>query len=71
MTVIPHPIEVESYRIIDGLVDLSSWDPLDRAVVTRVIHASADLEYAETMRIDPGGYDKIRRNWNVRDALDR
>ena len=54
MTVVPHPIEAESYRIIADLVDLSGWDPLDRAVVTRVIHASADLDYAETIRIDAG-----------------
>jgi precorrin-8X/cobalt-precorrin-8 methylmutase len=46
-----HPIEVESYRILDERVDLSGWADRDRAVVARVIHATADLEFAATMRI--------------------
>jgi precorrin-8X/cobalt-precorrin-8 methylmutase len=46
-----HPIELESYRIMDERVDLSSWTPLARAVVARMIHASADLEYATTARV--------------------
>jgi precorrin-8X/cobalt-precorrin-8 methylmutase len=46
-----HPIEVESYRILEERVDLSGWDGGDRAVVARVIHATADLEFATTMRI--------------------
>ena len=47
-----HPIEGESYRIMRGLVDLSRLGPLGRAVAERVIHASADLEYAETLVLD-------------------
>jgi precorrin-8X/cobalt-precorrin-8 methylmutase len=47
-----HPIEVESYRILAGRVDLSRFGPLAAAVVARVIHASADLEYGETMVVD-------------------
>ena len=47
-----HPIESESYRIMRGLVDLSHLGPLSRAVAERVIHASADLEYAETLVLD-------------------
>src|SRR5262249_10792975 len=38
-----HPIEAESYRILAERVDLSAWPPLSRAVVTRVIHAAADV----------------------------
>lgn len=44
-----HPIEVESYRIMRELVDLSSLGPLSRALAERVIHASADLEYADSL----------------------
>ena len=44
-----HPIEIESYRILRGLVDLSHLDPLSRTVAERVIHASADLEYADSL----------------------
>lgn len=47
-----HPIEAESYRILAGRVDLAGLGPLSRAVVERVIHASADLEYARTMVVD-------------------
>ena len=47
-----HPIEVESYRILAERVDLSVFGPLSAAVVARVIHASADLEYAETMIVE-------------------
>lgn len=42
----PHPIEVASYEILRSRVDLSPMPPLWRAVTERVIHASADLEYA-------------------------
>lgn len=44
-----HPIETESYRIMRELVDLSCLGPRSRAVAERVIHASADLEYAESL----------------------
>src|SRR5207249_1828020 len=47
-----HRIEAESYRILAGRVDLSSLAPGPRAVVGRVIHASADVEYAATMVLD-------------------
>ena len=47
MTVI-HPIEAESYRIIEDLVDLSAFGPTARAVVARIVHATADVEYVAT-----------------------
>lgn len=60
-----HPIEEESYRILRGLVDLSRFGPLGRAVAERVIHASADLEYAETLVLDEdaltNGFEALRR----------
>ena len=46
------PIEEESFRILRELVDLSHLEPLSRAVAERVIHASADPEYAETLVLD-------------------
>ncbi|MGI8710161.1 MAG: precorrin-8X methylmutase [Acidimicrobiales bacterium] len=49
---IVHPIEAESYRILAERVDLSQWAPLGRAVVARVIHAAADVGYAETLVLD-------------------
>ena len=47
-----HPIEAESYRIVAERVDLSRFGPLSAAIVARVIHASADLEYGDTMVVD-------------------
>ena len=47
-----HPIEAESYRILAERVDLGRFGPVSAAVVARIIHASADLEYAETMVLD-------------------
>ncbi|MDP9006364.1 MAG: precorrin-8X methylmutase [Actinomycetota bacterium] len=47
-----HPIETESYRILESRVDLTHLPPLSRAVVARIIHASADLDYAATTVLD-------------------
>jgi precorrin-8X/cobalt-precorrin-8 methylmutase len=44
-----HPIEAESYQILAARIDLSHLSPGTRAVVERVIHATADLEYADTL----------------------
>ena len=60
-----HPIERESYRILRGMVDLSHLEPLGRAVAERVIHASADPEYATDLVLDEpalrGGLAALRR----------
>lgn len=52
MTHAVHPIEAESYRILRARVDLSHLPPLTCAVTERVVHASADLEYAGTLMLD-------------------
>jgi precorrin-8X/cobalt-precorrin-8 methylmutase len=60
-----HPIETESYRIMRDLVDLSHLELLSRAVAERVIHASADLEYADSLVLNEsvlrGGIEALRR----------
>jgi precorrin-8X/cobalt-precorrin-8 methylmutase len=60
-----HPIETESYRILRELVDLSDLSPLCRAVAERVIHASADLEYGDSLVLNElalrGGLEALRR----------
>ena len=53
-----HPIESESYRILRRMVDLSRLGPLSRAVAERVIHASADLDYAESLVLDEGALER-------------
>ena len=47
-----HPIEQESYRILRSRVDLSAMPPLTRAVVERIVHASADLDYVTDLVCD-------------------
>jgi len=47
-----HPIESESYRILRSQVDTARLLPGTRAVTERVIHASADLEYATDLVCD-------------------
>jgi precorrin-8X/cobalt-precorrin-8 methylmutase len=47
-----HPIEIESYRILRSQVDTARLPPGTRAVTERVIHASADLEYATDLVCD-------------------
>ncbi len=49
-----HPIEQESYAILRGQLAeayprVAGWPPLARAVLERVVHASADLEYARDL----------------------
>jgi precorrin-8X/cobalt-precorrin-8 methylmutase len=60
-----HPIEQESYGILRELVDLSDLGPLSRAVTERIIHASADLEYADSLVLNEsalrGGLEALRR----------
>ncbi len=64
-----HPIETESYRILRDLVDLSHLEPLSRAVAERVIHASADLEYADSLVLDEsvlrGGVEALCRGASI------
>lgn len=47
-----HPIEAESYRIMRSRIDLSQLPPLSRAVTERIIHASADFDYATDLVCD-------------------
>lgn len=49
-----HPIEVESYRRLRARLDTSHLPPLTRAVVERVVHSAADLEYATDLVLDEG-----------------
>ena len=47
-----HPIEQESFEILRSRVDLSHLPPLHRAVVERVVHSSADLDYVDDLVTD-------------------
>ena len=45
----PQEIEAESFRIIDREVGPHQWSPAEWPVVRRVIHTSADFDYAHTL----------------------
>lgn len=47
-----HPIEAESYAILRARADTGRLQPWTRAVVERVVHASADLGYVDDLRCD-------------------
>ncbi len=61
-----HPIEAESYRILRSRIDLSARPPLTRAVTERVIHATADFDYATNLVCDEAalqrGVTALRRD---------
>lgn len=48
------PIEARSYEILRSRVDTSRLPPYTRAVVERVVHASADVDYAVDLVCDEG-----------------
>lgn len=50
-----HPIERRSYEILRSRVDTTSLAPWTRAVVERVVHASADLDYVSDLVCDEAG----------------
>lgn len=52
MTATGAAIEAESFRILADRVDLSHFERRARLVVARIIHASADVDYAATMVVD-------------------
>jgi len=43
-----HPIEAQSYAIMETLVDLAGWPKAERAIVARMIHATADESFASS-----------------------
>jgi precorrin-8X/cobalt-precorrin-8 methylmutase len=47
-----HPIEAESYRILRAQLDTTGLPQYTRAVLERVIHASADFDYATDLVTD-------------------
>jgi len=55
-----HPIEAESYRILRSRIDLSHLPPLSRAVAERVIHASADLSFGDSLVLDEAALQRGR-----------
>ena len=49
----PEEIEAESFRIIEVEIGPHPWSPTEWPVVRRVIHTSADFEFAKTLFFSP------------------
>jgi len=54
MTPKQHPIEAESFRIILSELGPHEFDELHLPIVLRVIHATADFDFRETLHFSPG-----------------
>ena len=55
----PHPIEVESYRIMHARVDFSAWPEPARSVVARMVHATADESFSASALVGAGAVPGI------------
>jgi precorrin-8X/cobalt-precorrin-8 methylmutase len=53
----PHPIEKESFRIIESERDWSDVPEPERAVVQRLVHTSGDFAITENLFFSPGSVD--------------
>ena len=49
-----HPIQEQSFAIIDREIGQHNFSPAEYAIVRRVIHSTADFEFAESIRFSPG-----------------
>lgn len=56
-----HPIEEQSYEILRSRVTTDDLPPFARAVVERVIHATADLDYASDLVWDEATLERGAR----------
>lgn len=49
-----HPIEVESFQIIEESRDWSAFDPLQKSVLQRLVHTAGDFEIVEDVFFSAG-----------------
>jgi precorrin-8X/cobalt-precorrin-8 methylmutase len=54
---VPHPIEAESFRIIEDGRDWSVYPALERAILQRLVHTSGDFEIVEDLFLSAGAAD--------------
>ena len=53
----PHPIEAESFRIIEAGRDWSGWAAGERRVVQRLVHTSGDFDIVDELYFSPGAVE--------------
>ena len=57
MSQLNHPILEKSFAIIDREIGEHHFSPEQYAIARRVIHATADFEFAELLRFSPGAIE--------------
>lgn len=53
----PHPIEAESFRIIDAGRDWSKFSPIEKLVLQRLVHTSGDFGIVDDIYFSPGAVE--------------
>lgn len=67
-TVSPGEIEKKSFEIITGLLGEKSFPPLYGPIIKRVIHTTADLDYADLVKISDGAVEAAAKA--IREGFD-
>ncbi|NES81936.1 MAG: cobalt-precorrin-8X methylmutase [Moorea sp. SIO2B7] len=57
MSQLNHPILEKSFAIIDQEMGEHNFSPSEYAIIRRVIHSTADFEFAELLRFSPGAIE--------------
>lgn len=57
VTVKPADIEKRSFEILSEILGERNFPPLHEPIIKRVIHTSADFEYADTLKISEGAIE--------------
>ena len=54
-----HPIMEQSFAVIDREIGKHNFNPAEYAIVRRIIHSTADFEFAQLIRFSEGAKDAI------------
>ena len=58
MSIEIHPIQAESFAIIDQEIGEHSFNAAEYAIVRRVIHSTADFEYSQLIQFSPNAIEQ-------------
>ncbi|MCL6558400.1 MAG: precorrin-8X methylmutase [Firmicutes bacterium] len=65
----PSDIEKKSFEILSGILGKRTFPPLHEPIIKRVIHTTADFDYADTLNISDGaverGMEAIKAGCNI------
>jgi precorrin-8X/cobalt-precorrin-8 methylmutase len=57
----PHDIEKKSFEILSSILGDRKFLPLHEPIIKRVIHTTADFDYADTLKISEGAVETAMR----------